>query len=353
MQKLGFPDVWIERVMSCITTPSFSILVNGRPYGNIIPSRGIRQGDPLSPYLFLLCAKGFTSLLAKAEVDGSIKGVSICRRAPRISNLLFADDSLLFCQATQTEAETINEILQLYVHASDQSINLEKSSVYFSSNTANSQKQDMLRTLGVREVDRFESYLGLPTLIGRVKYHTFSFFKDRVWKKLQGWKGMLLSRAGKEILIKAVAQSIPTYTMSVFQIPMKLCDELDALCAKFWWGQVGNERKIHWRSWDKLSISKKDGGMGFRDLRAFNLAMLAKQGWRMIQETDSLLYRKRDTSHGLLFLRQLNHQIVPMYGKACWQPYQSSSPVVVGEWGMVIQLEFKVTNGFLIFHHID
>ena len=106
----------------------------------------------------------------------------------------------------------------------------------------------MLRILGVREVNHFESYLGLPTLIGRAKYHTFSFLKDRVWKKLQGWKGMLLSRASKEILIKAVAQSIPTYAMSVFQIPMKLCDELDALCAKFWWGQVRNERKIHWRS---------------------------------------------------------------------------------------------------------
>ena len=88
--------------------------------------------------------------------------------------------------------------------------------MYFSSNTTDSQKQDMLRILGVREVDRFESYLRLPTLIGRAKYHTFSFLKDRVWKKLQGWKCMLLSRAGKEILIKAMAQSIPTYTMSVF-----------------------------------------------------------------------------------------------------------------------------------------
>ena len=138
MQKLGFLDVWIERVMSYITTPSFSILVNGRPYGNIIPFRGIRQGDPLSPYLFLLCAEGFTSLLAKAEVDGIIKGVSICRRAPKICNLPFADDSLLFCHATQIEAEIINDILQLYAHASGQSIHLEKSSVYFSSNTTDS-----------------------------------------------------------------------------------------------------------------------------------------------------------------------------------------------------------------------
>ena len=75
-----------------------------------------------------------------------------------------------------------------------------------------------------------KSYLGLPTLIGRAKYHTFSYLKDRIWKKPQRWKGMLLSRARNEILIKAVAQSIPTYTMSVFQLPMKPCDELDNMC---------------------------------------------------------------------------------------------------------------------------
>ena len=89
----------------------------------------------------------------------------------------------------------------------------------------------------MQEVNWFESYLGLPTLVGRTKYHTFSYLKDRIWKKLQGWKGKMLSKAGKEILIKAVAQSIPTYTMSIFQLPLKLCDELDAMCAKFWWGR--------------------------------------------------------------------------------------------------------------------
>ena len=92
---------------------------------------------------------------------------------------------------------------------------------------------------------KFDTYLGLPTLIGRTKYLSFSNLKDRVWKKLQGGKGKMLSRAGKEVLIKAVAQSIPTYSMGVFQLPKKLCDELDSMCANFWWGQVGDERKIH------------------------------------------------------------------------------------------------------------
>ena len=100
METTSFPVTWIERVMSCVTTPSFSILVNGKAYGIIHPSRGIRQGDPLSPCLFLLCAEGFTALLDQAELEGRIKGVSICRGAPKVTNLMFADDSLLFCQAT-------------------------------------------------------------------------------------------------------------------------------------------------------------------------------------------------------------------------------------------------------------
>ena len=141
MEKMGFLVTWIERVKSCVTTPSFSILVNGKAYGMIHPTRGIRQGDLLLPYLFLLCAKGFTALLAQAESKGRIKGVSIYRSAPKVTNLMFADDSLLFCQATQAEGEAIAEILQTYERASGQSINLEKSLAYFSSNISDSQKQ--------------------------------------------------------------------------------------------------------------------------------------------------------------------------------------------------------------------
>ena len=160
----------------------------------------------------------------------------------------------------------VKEMLQLYATASGQCINLEKSSIYFSTNMGADHKEWITNCLGVKEVDNFETYLGLPTLISRSKYQTFSFLKDRVWKKLQGWKGTMLSRAGKEVLIKAVAQSILTYTMSVFQLPVKLCDELNSMCANFWWGQVGNERKIHWKSWSFLSKPKKQGGMRFRDI---------------------------------------------------------------------------------------
>ena len=187
-------------MIECVTSPSFSILINGKPYGNLQPSRGICQGNPLLPYLFLLCAEGFTALIEKAVQERQIQGVSICRKAPKLTNLLFADDSLLFCQATHSEVTVIIEILQLYAGASSQSINLEKSSVYFSGNTPMEQKQRIVCTLGVKEVVRFDSYLGLPTLIDHEKYQIFSFLKGRVWKKLQGWKGCCYLRRERRCL---------------------------------------------------------------------------------------------------------------------------------------------------------
>nr|XP_023923653.1 uncharacterized protein LOC112035046 [Quercus suber] len=188
MLKLGFPEIWINWVMTCITSPSFSVLINGKPFGCIAPSRGLRQGDPLSPYLFLLCAEGFTALLAKVEMEERIHGVSICKRAPRISHLLFANDSSLFCQATQREVTAVTDILHIYAQASGQCINMEKSSVLFSSNTPVTQKEWIKSTFGVKEVVCFETYLGLPTMVGRAKYQAFAYLKDLVWRKLQSWK---------------------------------------------------------------------------------------------------------------------------------------------------------------------
>ena len=135
MRKLGFADNWVNLIMECIQSVIYVVLTDGEPTGSICPSRGFRQGYPLSPYLFLLCAEGLTTLIRQAELDGYISRVATYHKGPKVSYLLFADDSRLFCKATVSESTIIMEILSLYEHSLGQKINKEKSAIFFSSNT--------------------------------------------------------------------------------------------------------------------------------------------------------------------------------------------------------------------------
>ena len=231
------------------------------------------------------------TIIKKAEIDGVIRGVSLCVNGPRISHLLFADDNLVFCRASISECVQIQSILHRYEQTSGQSINGAKTSIFFSSNTRQDTRVAIAAFLGVPSVQQYEKYLGLPASVGRNKKKSFSAIKDRIWKKLKGWKEKLLSQAGREVLIKAVIQVIPTYTMSCFKLPKCLVQDIESLTRKFWWGYRGEQQKIHWISWDKLCLPKKEGGMGFRELNKFNDSLLAKQIWRLKTCENSLFHK--------------------------------------------------------------
>lgn len=134
LRKMGFSEWWVHLVLQCVTTVTYSIVHGEHEMEPIIPTRGIRQGDPLSPYLFIICAKGLSSLIRNYEQRQWINGIKICRRAPVVSHMLFADDSYFYCKADSAEASKVLQLLQVYEGASGQQVNKGKSSVFFSSN---------------------------------------------------------------------------------------------------------------------------------------------------------------------------------------------------------------------------
>ncbi|GAU43422.1 hypothetical protein TSUD_334850 [Trifolium subterraneum] len=152
MTKMGFSEVWIRWVMMCVSSVNYSVLMNSERVDPISPSRGLRQGDPLSPYLFILVTECLTALIHQAVGRGDLHGVRICRGAPEVSHLLFADDCFLFCRANVAEVNELMRILHTYETASGQEVNLVKSEVFISRNMSHAAKEDLSRILGVKLV---------------------------------------------------------------------------------------------------------------------------------------------------------------------------------------------------------
>jgi len=120
--------------------------------------------------------------------------------------------------------------------------------LFFSKNVSTAIKNSIQEFLGVLEIKEYEKYLGLPAVVGRNRTVSLNFIKERIWDKIQGWKEKLLSQASKEVLLKSVVQAIPTFAMNCFRLPVGSCKDIEAMTRKFWWGQRGDRRKIHWKS---------------------------------------------------------------------------------------------------------
>lgn len=193
MKQIGFTDRWVHLIMTCVRTVKYSVLVNGQPYGKIVPTRGLRQGDPLSPYFFILCAEGLSTALHRAEREKGITCLPITRGGTRLNHLFFADDSLLFCKASIPEWIQIQQVLEVYEMASRQKLNKDKTSLFFSCNTKEETKCHISYVAGVNYTQQYEKYLGLPALIGRSRISAFAGIKGRIWDKMHGWKEKFLS----------------------------------------------------------------------------------------------------------------------------------------------------------------
>ncbi|RYR51488.1 hypothetical protein Ahy_A06g026507 isoform A [Arachis hypogaea] len=284
----GFHERWVRLVMECVKSANYQFKINGDLSRKVKPQRGLRQGDPLSPYLFILVAEVFPILMEEAQKEDRISGLRIAPTAPTITHLLFADDCIIFAKAKEEEAYQIITVLNEYTEASGQRINLDKSSITFGHQVSIQTRVCIEEILNMSSWESPGKYLGLPAIWGRSLNRALSWIEERILNKLEGWKERLLNQAGKEILIKAVVQAIPSYAMNVIKFPKQFCKRINSRVARFWWATSGKERGIHWKNWNIITKSKIEGGLGFKDLEMQNITHLAKQAWRALENPDAI-----------------------------------------------------------------
>jgi hypothetical protein len=279
---LGFHPTWINWIGQCITTSSFSILLDGSPYGNYKPTRGIRQGDPLSPFLFILGSKILSRLILRNEALGFLQGIKVAPLSPPISHILFANDVLIFTRAKVQDATAVLNCLSTYSKWSSQCINLSKSTVFFSRNCSVTAISEINGILNLPLIPVRAQYLGIPLFLSHNKRDAFIDIKDRICSKIIGWKAKLLSQAACTTLLKSVANAIPTYLMSIFLIPKSFYSEVTAIIRKFWWGfSQDKKHSLVFLSWDTICQPKALGGLGIRPLKFLNHSLLARLGWKL------------------------------------------------------------------------
>jgi hypothetical protein len=190
-----------------------------------------------------------------------IEPLRICRRAPGISHLLFADDTMLFFKAETEQALRVQHVINTYAQGTGQLVNTDKCSLMFGKACPNVVQEEIKHVLQVTQVEFEPKYLGLPTPEGRMTRGKFQSIQEKLLKIMVQWGEY--SSGGKEILIKAVAQSLPTFLMGVFKLPAGLCEDLMKMIREFWWSASKNQRRTHWISWDCMIRPKTCGGMGF------------------------------------------------------------------------------------------
>ncbi|KAK2417953.1 hypothetical protein QL285_040194 [Trifolium repens] len=286
--EIKIPDEMINVIMHCVTSVKSNVLWNGSRSDFFTPQCGVRQGDPMSPYLFVLCMDKLSHLIAEAIEEGRWKPMRAGKNGPPISHLMFVDDLLLFGQATGENMTAVMEVLNQFCTMSGQQVNYDKSAIFFSRNVAAVRRVTLSTKSGLKETMNLGNYLGVPALGRSPRIHDFQYLIEKVKTRLAGWKAKQLSLAGRITLAKSVIQAIPIYPMMSMPIPISCLNEIEKIQRAFIWGDTEDKRKAHMVSWETITKPKSNGGLGFRKLQGMNQACLMKMGWSLMVEEQSL-----------------------------------------------------------------
>uniref|UniRef100_A0A1D1YFE7 Retrovirus-related Pol polyprotein LINE-1 n=1 Tax=Anthurium amnicola TaxID=1678845 RepID=A0A1D1YFE7_9ARAE len=284
MQKMGFPLEFIDRIRACLEVARYSILFNGSPMGFFDSSNGIRQGDPLSPYLFVLVMEGFSVMMRdlcdrrKIQVPG-LNGVSI-------SHILFADDLIIFMKDDLGTAHAVADVIAQFGTYSGLHFNCGKSRVYIGAKV--SCRRSLPDILGVSESSLPVRYLGLPLFSKSLKDVHCQGLVDKVRRKISSWKNRFLSKAGRLELIKSILSSYSLYWTSAFALPGSIINAIEGLLSRFFWSGGDMVKSLHMIAWKNICKPKTEGGLGIRGIGEWNRACLLVQLWDILHFRPSL-----------------------------------------------------------------
>ncbi|KAK3189658.1 hypothetical protein Dsin_029219 [Dipteronia sinensis] len=299
MIDMGFGSKWRGWIRSCISSPMLSILVNGSPTPRFRVERGLRQGDPLSPFLFNIVVKGMNCLFQKAHAENLMEGATFGDNLLHISHLQFTDDTILFLQPKIEYLRNVRRILRCFELASGLRINFHKSSVT-RVGIFGVTHEEWSEAFRCKSVPLPITYLGLP--LG-ARPCSILFWKEiiiRIENRLAPWKRRFLSKGGRLVLIKSVLSSLPSYFMAVFKMPVAVAAKIEKLQRSFFWGDGQVKRKMHLVNWSSMCKSKSNGGLGIDRMLDKNKALLAKWIWRFGKEDNSLWKKVICARYGLL-----------------------------------------------------
>jgi len=275
LSRCGFGDRWCSWIAHCISSVRFSVLVNGTPSGFFSSSRSLRHGDPLSPLLFVIVMEALSKLFSVTVQRGFLSGFFVgsgSNGVINISHLLFADNTLVFCGANPDHLHYLRMLLLSFEAVSGLKINLDKSVLVLVGDVDN--MDDLAGILGCGVSSLPLKYLGLPLGAPFKAKSSWDEVVGKIERRLASWKRLYLSKGGRVTLIKSTLSNLPTYFLSLFPIPSSVASRIEKLHRDFLWGGIGEEFKYHLINWSKVCFPVSDGGLGIRNLRTFNKALL-------------------------------------------------------------------------------
>nr|KAJ0222557.1 hypothetical protein LSAT_V11C200085590 [Lactuca sativa] len=278
---MAFGDKSRKWIHGCLSSANASVLVNGNPTTEFPVTRGVRQGDPLSPFLFIIAMEGL-HVAAQSAIDRHfIQGVKLPHAGPTISHLFYEDDAIFTGNWDKGSIKNLSRILKCFEMTSGLKVNFHKSRL-FGIHTSESELQDMEQVLGCFNVgDLLSSILfkcngitlltkGMPVGANMLLKNNWKPIVGKFQEKLSNWKAKTLLFGGRLTLIKSVLGSLSTYYLSLFKAPQGVMDLLERLRRRFLWGGTNEKRKMHWVDWSKVVAEKKNGGLGIGTLKAQN-----------------------------------------------------------------------------------